>query len=225
MQRVNDKDNFIATLSNERFTRYQDWAQGCDKRAICLYTLNSQISEALYIPLQMFEIALRNRIDSVLTEKYGDDWMFENEQLLSHHQKMKRNQALLELEYEKKEASKGGLVAKVSFGFWTGFLQRRNDKLWRSQLHKIAIDENGSFLKLRDLASRATKIRKLRNRVAHHEPVIGTDLKKQHAEIIQMTSWLSPSAAEWSRGTCRFTSLYPKDGLRECRIKSSRKRA
>ncbi|PZM50167.1 hypothetical protein DOL99_00240, partial [Salmonella enterica subsp. enterica serovar Derby] len=54
-------------LSLERFGRYMDWAKDDRTRAIELYTLNTLISESLYTPLQMLEVALRNRIHVVMT--------------------------------------------------------------------------------------------------------------------------------------------------------------
>lgn len=52
-----------------------------------------------------------------------------------------------------------------------------------------------------------------RNRLAHHETVLHWDLPKQHASILQLTAWLLPVAAEWSRNHCRFEKAYPKGGV------------
>lgn len=48
-------------LSLERFARYIAWAGGDRDQALALYTLNTQLSEALYAPLQALELSLRNR--------------------------------------------------------------------------------------------------------------------------------------------------------------------
>ncbi len=39
----------------------------------------------------------------------------------------------------------------------------------------------------------------LRNRVAHHEPLIERDLSKEHTNIIEFMRWISPEKAEWVR--------------------------
>ncbi len=44
-------DDIEAALSLERFGRYVAWAGGNRERALELYTLNTQVSEALYIAL------------------------------------------------------------------------------------------------------------------------------------------------------------------------------
>src|SRR5262249_41189467 len=62
---ISDADLELA-LSLERFARYLAWADQDRARAIELYTLNTRISESLYIPLQALEIALRNRIHAVM---------------------------------------------------------------------------------------------------------------------------------------------------------------
>ncbi len=73
-------------LSLERFGRYLDWAAGDRARAIELYTLNTQISESLYTPLQMLEVALRNRIHAVMTETRHEDWFHDEGCLLGKWQ-------------------------------------------------------------------------------------------------------------------------------------------
>jgi hypothetical protein len=70
-----------AALSLERFARYVAWASGDRERALALYTLNTQLSEALYTRLQVLELALRNRIHTVMSAAHGERW-FEVEGLL-----------------------------------------------------------------------------------------------------------------------------------------------
>ena len=65
---------FEATLSLERFARYLEWAKGDRLRALELYALNTQLSEALYTPLQILEVTLRNRIHTVLTDSLNECW-------------------------------------------------------------------------------------------------------------------------------------------------------
>lgn len=74
MQEDAEKKGLEQALSLERFGRYLDWAAGDRARAIELYTLNTKISESLYTPLQMLEVALRNRIHAVMTETRHVGW-------------------------------------------------------------------------------------------------------------------------------------------------------
>lgn len=79
-------DALEMALSLERFGRYLDWANGDRSRAIELYTLNTLISESLYTPLQMLEVALRNRIHAVMTEPVNESWFHEPGLLLGKWQ-------------------------------------------------------------------------------------------------------------------------------------------
>ena len=54
-----------------------------------------------------------------------------------------------------------------------------------------------------------SRIRKLRNRIAHHEPIIHWNLPKYHEEILKVTRWLSPVAEKWTRHHSRFNDVYP----------------
>ena len=68
-----DRD-FEVAISLERFARYLNWTGGDHDRALELYALNTRLSEALYTPLQMLEVALRNRVHKVLAEARHDRW-------------------------------------------------------------------------------------------------------------------------------------------------------
>jgi len=46
------------------------------------------------------------------------------------------------------------------------------------------------------LAGPVTLIRVIRNRMAHHEPIINWNLSEHQGNIEQLTTWLLPSAAE-----------------------------
>jgi len=57
-----------AALSADRFATYLQWASGDQALAERLYTYNVQLSAALYGPLHMQEVALRNRADQALEQ-------------------------------------------------------------------------------------------------------------------------------------------------------------
>jgi len=51
------REDIEEAISLERFSRYLHWAEGDHIRALELYALNTQVSEALYTPLQMLEVS------------------------------------------------------------------------------------------------------------------------------------------------------------------------
>ena len=202
-----------AALSLERFGRYLAWAGGDRARAIELYTLNTRVSESLYTPLQTLEVALRNRIHSVMSEAVNEEWFRASGMLLGEWQPQQLAKAIEDIRREGREPTAGRIVAAVTFGFWTAMFGKHYENLWQTTLHSIGSRENGKGLARKDFSRPLLKIRYLRNRVAHHEPVIGQDLQKIFAQMMELTSWLSPPAAEWCASHCRFTEVYPSPGV------------
>ena len=71
---MSDQAGLVDALSLERFGRYLSWAGGDQARALELYALNTGLSEALYVPLQVLEVVLRNRVHAVLVQAQGPRW-------------------------------------------------------------------------------------------------------------------------------------------------------
>jgi hypothetical protein len=109
-------------LSLERFARYVAWAGGDRTRALELYTLNTQLSEALYTPLQVLELALRNRVHTIMSAAHGERWFDANGLLQAPHQREQVQGALAELAKDNKEPLPGRVVAALTFSFWTAML-------------------------------------------------------------------------------------------------------
>lgn len=208
-QGLSINDSLEEALSLERFGRYLAWAGGDHQRALDLYALNTRLSEALYTPLQMLEVALRNRIHAVLAAKQHARWFEDPGFLLAPHQEAQVVEALADLARERKEPAPGRVVAALTFSFWTAMLSPAYETLWQQGLHRIARRPDGGGLRRKDLSGPLTPIRVLRNRVAHHEPILEWNLPKHHNAMLQLTEWLSPAAASWCRTLDRFDTVHP----------------
>ena len=201
--------SLVAALSLERFGRYLTWAADDQAKALELYALNTRLSEALYVPLQVLEVALRNRVNTVLAGAHGSRW-FEVAGLLQvPNQAMQVTDAIDDLRRQGKDPLPGQVVAALTFSFWTAMLGKPYENLWQTDLHRIARREDGKGLQRKDFARSLTPIRLLRNRIAHHEPILEWDLPKHHEAMLRLTGWLSPAAAEWCRSLDRFNTVYP----------------
>jgi Abi-like protein len=200
-------------LSLERFGRYLAWAGDDRARALDLYALNTRLSEALYTPLQMLEVALRNRIHAVLSASTQPRWFQEPDFLAVPHQNQQVIDALAELTRERKEPTPGRIVAALTFSFWTAMLGTSYENLWQTDLHGIGRREDGKGLRRKDLSGPLTPIRLLRNRIAHHEPILTWDLPKHHDAMLRITGWLSPPAAAWCRTLDRFDQVHPPERI------------
>lgn len=207
-----DRD-FEAALSQERFARYLDWAGSDRDRALELYALNTLLSEALYTPLQMLEVALRNRVHTVLAEARHDRWFDDESFLRVEYQNRQLSDAYEETARATREPTPGRIVAALGFGFWTSMVGHDYENLWQTTLNRIACREDGKGLRRKKLSSSLKTIRVLRNRIAHHEPILHWNLPKHHDNTVQITRWLSPAAAGWSLRHSRFPEVYPKDGV------------
>lgn len=200
-------------LSSDRLGRYLQWAAGDRAKALELYTLNARVSECLYTPLHMLEVVLRNRIHAVMTEACHEGWFHDEGALLGEWQPGQLEKAIGDIREEGKEPTPGRVVAALTFGFWTAMFGKDYEVLWQTTLHRIARRPDGKGLKRKDFSTPLTPIRKLRNRIAHHEPILMWNLPKHHEKIIELTGWLSPPAAEWCVANSRFPELHPAERI------------
>ncbi len=71
-----DYQKYETHCSIPRLRRYYDATNGDTQKAIQLYNLNMKLSQAFFLPLTVFEVTLRNRINHVLSNYFGDsDWI------------------------------------------------------------------------------------------------------------------------------------------------------
>ncbi len=211
---VSDQVQIENSFSSERLLRYVMWGGGETQAALDLYALNTRLSEVLYTPLQTLEVVLRNHIHIVMTESYGTDWMQDANVVQIENQRKQVDQALEELHSERKIITPGRLVAAVTFSFWTAMFSPAYEALWQQTLHKIARRADGRGLRRKDFSGALTRIRLLRNRIAHHEPILHWDLPKHYGNMLQITGWLSPAAEDWCVSQSRFLEVYPPLGIR-----------
>lgn len=196
---------FVDAISADRFSTYRRWAGQDDALAKRLYTFNVQLSAALYGPLHMFEVALRNVADRQLTSRTGVGWMDDAAILTTNYQQSCVIKARQQLINDGKAGTHGQMIAELNFGFWSSLFGRRSHHLWQHlrPIFQIAgIQRSAIALQLQNL-------RTLRNRVAHYEPIVGMPLAQRYADIITLTGWLSAGAAAWMNDTSPWTSVYP----------------
>lgn len=192
------------TLSTERLARYRRWANDDEHQTLELYALNVAISEAFYTSLHLLEIGLRNAVHDGMTRQYGSAW-FSNPAVL--------NDTFLNLKVGEAKArlpdnpTDGQVIAELMLGYWTALFGRRYNILWGTTLKNVF--DAGYPLRRADVAGRLNRIRELRNRIAHHEPIIQRDLPAAHTEIRELIGWLSPDLLVWCDARCRFSAVHP----------------
>jgi hypothetical protein len=105
------------------------------------------------------------------------------------------------LRRERKPLDAGRVVAELSFGFWTSLFGPRYSGLWNNHLVKAFPRRP---LQRSEVQVRLNSIRKLRNRVAHHEPILSRPLQKDVNQIFDTLSWIDPVTARWVRSNSSF---------------------
>jgi hypothetical protein len=159
----------------------------------------------------MLEVVLRNRIHAILSTSVQPCWFEMPGFLAVPHQTEHITEGLADLTREGKELTPGRVVAALTFSFWTTMLGTPYENLWQTDLHRIGRGDDGKGLRRKDLSRPLTPIRVLRNRIAHHEPILAWDLPKHHDAMLRITGWLSPPAAAWCRTQDRFNQVYPPE--------------
>lgn len=204
-EKTDSVPTFIEVLSPERFATYQQWTQGNDGLARRLYTYNVQLSAALYGPLHMLEIALRNVTDGTLTAAYGDAWLHDPTVVRTYGQQQRVAAAQGKLTKQHKPATHPQMVAELSFGFWTALYSRQYHHLWATLRPVFQV----KGLQRQALAVDLDDLRNLRNRIAHYEPVVALPLAQLYGNLTTITGWLAPAAAAWIAGASTWPTLYP----------------
>lgn len=204
-------DNLESILSLERLDTYLKAARGDRKVALDLYALNTLTSEALYVPLQMLEVTLRNRFHDALSGVFGSEWYDNAGVITDVIQRRAIQEAKRDLAHDKKRITPGRVVAELTFGFWTSCLGRHyEERLWRPALRN-AFPYSSQGLRRNDVNRILTPVRLLRNRIAHHEPILARNIPKHLNSTQCLLGWMSPSALAWSKAYNRFNQVYDSD--------------
>jgi hypothetical protein len=192
------------SLSPERLAKYISAAQGNKKRAIQLYERNTALSEALYGVIQGLEIALRNALHNTLRKELGlDDWYDYaglEEKEIESVQKAKDS-----LTNWGKTATPGRVIAELTLGFWVQLTSKKYEKaLWVKYLYRAFPIK----LNRKVLFQRLDNIKRLRNRIAHHEPIFSRNLRQDYIEIIETIKWICLTTSEWVERTNCFEERF-----------------
>jgi len=112
------------------------------------------------------------------------------------------------LQLQKKPLDPARVVAELNFGFWVGLFGRQYENhLWRPVLHRMFINASHPLLR-KDAHQVLDNLRLLRNRIAHHEPILHRPLLREYRMILTVIGWLCLSTATWVGHYSRFNSTY-----------------
>ena len=220
-------DELVASLeiavSPARLRSYRGEAD--DARAMLVnYFWNIALCEALYPVINGFELALRNRVDAVLREAFDDPLWFLRDDLLDSREVSNIKRARTKLGNLKMAPTPGQYVAGLEFGFWVGLWRDFYEAVDPARPNKLSWIGGGNDLglvvavfphapsafrsrsRLNDVLNR---IKTLRNRAFHHEPVWNMPgLQGEHENIITTLGWIDPDMAKLIRLYDRFPTVF-----------------
>jgi len=196
----------MGTLTQPRLSKYLHVTGNNAQQALRLYILNAKVSAALMTDLHYLEVALRNKFDRELASRFGPEW-FKEARFLAlvdgrcHAILLKAQKDAAKHWHKVQPLPPGKVVAELTFGFWLQLTDRRLEHpLWVPCLHKAFAPRKAPRRAVFNQG--LEKLRQLRNRVAHHEPIFQLDLQDACNRIFEVVHSLCPATAlVMSRGS------------------------
>jgi hypothetical protein len=203
-------------IGNARFATYLSAYQGREDLALRLYSWNAALSSALWGPLGVVEVGVRNAIHAKLVDRASrSDWWHDQrlwDQLLDR-QRDEVTGAINTITRRVAEPTADDVVAASNFGLWVGLLSAGIPRdpihsyeivLWQPRL-RLAFPHYAGGRK--QLHGELDAVRKLRNRVAHHEPIFRSNLAFAIDSIAKVAGYISPDAETYIRASERVTGI------------------
>jgi hypothetical protein len=186
------------------------------------YLWNIELSEALYPCLQSFEVALRNSIHASLSDHFQSEFWFDQGILLEWQEKT-LHQAREQLTTYHKPHEAGRIVAELPFGFWSSMFNSPYEPIWYTDgarsLSAVFPHLPRTLRKRKLISRRVERIRRLRNRVFHYEPIWNKpDLEERHGQIDEALAWISPEMRDVMALSDRFERVFHDKPIIEAKL-------
>lgn len=167
------------------------------------YLWSMALCEALYPALHGLEVALRNSLFTAGERKFAGIrhrhvpcWLDADPPILAPEERGRVDEAKSRLRSRGKPLDAPHLVAELTFGFWTALFDVRYEHrqvLWPHMLAAVFPSIPPHLRKRKAISSRLNRVRLLRNRAFHHEPIWHwRDLREQYDAIRELLQWISP---------------------------------
>lgn len=178
-------------------------AMGGDKaRAMELYGWNARVAAAFMLPSHFAEITVRNAASEAITAMYGARWPWSPgfERALNPAKSRAYDPERDLIETRKWQPTTGKVIAELKFKFWQSLFTSRHDhRLWAPRI--LTLFPNASGMTAPQLRRRIYDdlevIRKLRNRIAHHEPIFTRNLEDDLMRILELIELRSTPTIDW----------------------------
>jgi len=189
-------------LSPARLAPYLAATSGEWADAIKLYDWNTRIGAAFFESIHYLEVGLRNALDDAASAHLGISWLTPTSPVLTPRS---RKTVVLALHHAGgPTAPHGKLIAELPFGFWWSLLaDEYNRRLWQSAL-QYAFE---GPIRRRRLHAELDDLRRLRNRIAHHEPIHARALDVDFARVLDIATRVGAALGQHIAATSRVPDL------------------
>lgn len=210
-----DRKAIEKIISSERLKPYLRHHSNNFEKAIEHYKANIEISEAFYPLISILEVGLRNKINYQLIRRFKDENWFENSnfiKIVSSYQIDSISEARKTILKEKKSITPGKVVAELPFGFWTSLFDTKFEMTLWKYLRLAFPNCPKSIRKRKTMSSKFNGIRKLRNRIFHHEPITWNlhVINNYRKEMIEGIDWLDKELVEWCNDLIHIEKIIEK---------------
>ena len=183
-------------LSAPRIGTYELATSGTPQlsSALALYAWNAQVAASMLAPLHFCEVAIRNAVADAIAAAHGAQWPWDAGFMRSLPDPPSGYNPRRDLMSARAgKATTGKVIPELKFMFWqTIFTSRFDARLWAHHLRAVLphADTSKSVGQVRALIyTDLDQLRKLRNRIAHHEPIFTRNLTDDFQKIYDLI-WL-----------------------------------
>jgi len=211
-------------LSAPRLQGYSDPTDRDEGDRVARYAWNLALVNAIQPALHVLEIAFRNemaRAAGKITAGRGfrtggiPSWLDAVPSMLMENERRKVADAKERLVKDPRRWTEGDLIAKLDFGFWVALCRDSyadtpgdGPRLWPRAL-EVAFQKRPRGVTTRaEVYHRFDRIRKFRNRVAHHEPIWDRDYLAQHEYVLESLGWISPKLTDALRAVSPAPAIF-----------------
>ena len=198
-------------VSAQRLKKYISLYDGDMAKVVAHYKANLFLSESLYTSLSVFEVTLRNALSKQLERMMGrKDWYSvfpSNSALKSLTSEI--TVAIRHISQRGEMVSPDKIIAELTFGFWVTLLNSEYElTLWKD-LRLAFPHMPKKDRKRKNVSSSCNALRKLRNRVFHHESICWnldyiTDI---HNRLVMVLGWINADMPSWLDEVDHFSKV------------------
>lgn len=180
--------------------------------AIELYEWNAEISSALLLPMHYFEVVLRNAVHDALSLAYQEQWPWDGSFVSSVRMKVGKYKPKNDLQQTaSRYHTTGKVIPEMKLAFWEQmFTNSYDDAVWKPYLGTVFPNltlANGIPNAARSVRNDIEKVRRIRNRVAHHEPIFSQNIQGVLDAIHSISAYRSTDVGAWVKNAHRVNTV------------------